>query len=129
MSDPLLQSNNIVIGEGVTFTGTITAPGKAMINGEVTGNLTASDLHIGEAGQVSGVIRAKEINVHGKLSKDIVCQQHVMISLYRSCLRYVGVPGDGDFAWRTISRCDETKSGVHKACNLSLISVDGGTLR
>ena len=79
MSAPLLQQNNIVIGEGVTFTGTITAPGKAMISGMFTGNLSASDLHIGKAGQVSGVIRAKEINVHGKLSKDIVCQQHVMI--------------------------------------------------
>jgi cytoskeletal protein CcmA (bactofilin family) len=79
MSDPNTQPNNIVIGEGVTFTGTINAPGKAMINGAFTGNLSVSDLHIGKAGQVSGVIRAKEINVHGKLSKDIVCQQHVMI--------------------------------------------------
>ena len=58
MSDPLLQQNNIVIGEGVTFTGSITAPGKAMISGVFTGNLSVSDLHIGKAGQVSGVIRA-----------------------------------------------------------------------
>lgn len=79
MADLQIQPNNITIGEGVTFTGSITAPGKATVNGVVTGNLSADALYVGKNGQVSGVVRAKEIAVHGKLIKDIVCQHHVLI--------------------------------------------------
>jgi cytoskeletal protein CcmA (bactofilin family) len=79
MSEYQVKQNSITIGEGVSFTGTINAPGTATVNGVVSGNLTADDLFVGKQGQVSGVIRAREIAVHGKLNKDIVCQEHVMI--------------------------------------------------
>ena len=48
MADNNPTSNNLVIGDGVTFKGSISAPGKAIINGVVSGELTADDLLIGQ---------------------------------------------------------------------------------
>jgi cytoskeletal protein CcmA (bactofilin family) len=79
MADDVVVSNNLVIGTGVTFNGTITAPGKAIVNGNVTGELTADDLLIGKDGQVTGVVNAREIDVHGELNQDIVCREHILI--------------------------------------------------
>jgi len=79
MADINPTNNNLVIGEGVTFKGSISAPGKAVINGNVTGELTADDLLIGTKGQVTGTVRAREIDVHGELNEDIVCKEHLLI--------------------------------------------------
>ena len=48
MADNSPTSNNLVIGDGVTFKGSISAPGKAIINGVVSGELIADDLLIGQ---------------------------------------------------------------------------------
>jgi cytoskeletal protein CcmA (bactofilin family) len=79
MADINPTNNNLVIGEGVTFKGSISAPGKAVINGNVSGELTADDLLIGTKGQVTGSVRAREIDVHGELNEDIVCKEHLLI--------------------------------------------------
>jgi hypothetical protein len=79
MADINPNNNNLVIGEGVTFKGSIAAPGKAVINGNVTGELIADDLLIGNKGQVTGTVRAREIDVHGELNEDIICKQHLLI--------------------------------------------------
>ena len=79
MADINPTNNNLVIGEGVTFKGSIAAPGKAVINGNVSGELTADDLLIGTKGQVTGTVRAREIDVHGELNEDIVCREHILI--------------------------------------------------
>jgi len=79
MADSAASLNNLIIGEGVTFHGSIAAPGKASINGTVTGELTADDLQIGRSGKVTGKVKAREIDVHGQLNQDIESQSHILI--------------------------------------------------
>jgi len=79
MADSVVVANNLVIGTGVTFKGSISAPGKAVVNGNVTGDMTADDLLIGKEGVVTGVVRAREIDVHGELNQDISCKDHILI--------------------------------------------------
>ncbi len=79
MSEPVSQQGNLIIGEGVTFIGSISAPGKASINGSVSGEVSVTDLQIGPKGSVSGQIMAKVIDVHGQLAQNIVCHDHIMI--------------------------------------------------
>ena len=79
MADNNPTSNNLVIGDGVTFKGSISAPGKAIINGVVSGELIADDLLIGQKGKVSGIVRAREMDVHGELNQDISCKDHILI--------------------------------------------------
>ena len=66
--------NDFYIPDGVTFVGTIHAPGLAKVNGSVTGEITSQVLDIGPQGNVQGKVRAEEIDVHGVLMNDVVCQ-------------------------------------------------------
>ncbi len=79
MADMDPVKNNLFIGEGVVFTGSITAPGKVTIHGKVSGELVADDLQIGRAGHVSGKVKAREMDVYGELHDDISCQHHLLI--------------------------------------------------
>ena len=67
MSELSAQNSSLVIGEGVTFVGSISAPGRASINGTVTGEVSVADLQIGPKGSVTGQINAQVIDVHGVL--------------------------------------------------------------
>ncbi len=79
MAETTPSASSLTIGEGVTFTGSISAPGRATINGTVTGEITVNDLHIGAKGSVSGSIDARTIDVHGILAENILCHEHLMI--------------------------------------------------
>ncbi len=79
MAEQAALANNLVIGEGVTFNGSIVAPGKVLISGTVTGQLQADDLQIGKNGKVTGKVQAREIDVHGELNEDIICKEHILI--------------------------------------------------
>lgn len=73
------ENNNLVIGEGVTFNGSITVPGMAIINGKVSGEVTTDSLQIGKSGHITGKVKAKEIDVQGELHEDINCENHIII--------------------------------------------------
>jgi cytoskeletal protein CcmA (bactofilin family) len=79
MAEQIAAPNNLIIGEGVTFKGSIAAPGKVSINGTVSGELKADDLMIGKQGKVTGDVQAREIDVHGELNEKIDCKEHIMI--------------------------------------------------
>ena len=73
------DSNNLMIGEGVTFSGSISVPGMAVINGKVSGEVTTDSLQIGKTGHITGKVKAKEIDVQGELHEDITCENHIII--------------------------------------------------
>ena len=98
MADTAPTSSSLIIGEGVTFTGSISAPGRATINGTVTGEISVNDLHIGSKGSVSGNIDARTIDVHGILAQKILCHDHLMIH------RDGSVSGQLDYAEIEIER-------------------------
>lgn len=65
--------NNIYIGQGVNFTGNISVPEEAIIDGEINGNLTAALIFVGPSGHVNGKLTAQRIEVHGEISDQIFC--------------------------------------------------------
>jgi cytoskeletal protein CcmA (bactofilin family) len=73
------DNNNLMIGEGVTFSGSISVPGMAIINGKVSGEVTTESLQIGKTGHITGKVKAKEIDVQGELHEDITCENHIII--------------------------------------------------
>jgi cytoskeletal protein CcmA (bactofilin family) len=85
MSDPNnTGNNNLFIGNGVSFTGSITVPSKAVISGNFNGELTANEVQIGQQGQITGTTTAKNIEVHGKLNETIKC--HDLLTIHASGL-------------------------------------------
>lgn len=79
MTDNSVSENTLILGEGVTFTGTIEAQGLASINGTVQGKIRSHELAIGPKGVVAGEIEANLIDVRGMLSEKIVCLDHLVI--------------------------------------------------
>ena len=79
MAEPSARPNALFIGEGVVFSGSISAPGNVTVSGTVSGQLTANDLQIGKTGKVSGQIEARDINVHGELNETIISKEHILI--------------------------------------------------
>ena len=79
MTDSAIIQNTLIVGEGVILSGTIHAPGVASINGIIKGDIKALELQIGPAGDVTGQVEARLIDVHGTLSEKIVCHEHILI--------------------------------------------------
>ena len=79
MTAPVSSANNLFIGEGVTFIGSIEAPGKVSINGKVSGDLKADDVWVGPQGSLRGQIEARVIDVHGELLEDITSKERMSI--------------------------------------------------
>ena len=103
MSELSAQNSSLVIGEGVTFVGSISAPGRASINGTVTGEVSVADLQIGPKGSVTGQINAQVIDVHGVLAENIVCHDHILIH------RSGSVSGNLDYSEIEIERGGQFK--------------------
>jgi cytoskeletal protein CcmA (bactofilin family) len=77
--DSFNRSNSITIGQGVTFVGSITARGKAFINGVVTGEISVDGLQVGESGVIKGKIKSREMEVYGEIHDDVACAEHVLV--------------------------------------------------
>lgn len=77
--DSFNRSNSITIGQGVTFVGSISARGKAFINGAVTGEITVDGLQVGESGVIKGKIKSREMEVYGEIHDEVSCAEHVLV--------------------------------------------------
>jgi cytoskeletal protein CcmA (bactofilin family) len=77
--NPTTKQNSVFIGEGVSFKGSINAPDEAVIEGQFDGDLTVSNLLIGQTGRVTGTIKADRVDVKGELNKDISSRQLLIV--------------------------------------------------
>jgi cytoskeletal protein CcmA (bactofilin family) len=73
------SSNNLIIGQGVVFKGSLAVPNKATVYGTVDGDLTADEIYVGTSGTITGVIKARSIEVEGGLHQSIECSEHLYI--------------------------------------------------
>jgi len=71
MSDIQTKAGELFLGEGVIVNGFAIVPGKAVLNGQFEGALTAKEIEIQSRGIVNGTIQAEVITVEGKLNKTI----------------------------------------------------------
>ena len=60
------HDNNVFIGTGVLFTGTMTVPNRAVIAGQFNGDLQAREVFIDSTGQLTGTTLAEDIEVKGE---------------------------------------------------------------
>lgn len=58
-------------GDGVTFKGSISVPQKLVIHGTVEGDIESRELFVGPTGVIKGNVRADEVDVQGRIFKNI----------------------------------------------------------
>jgi len=71
MSDIQTKAGELFLGEDVIVNGFAIVPGKAVLNGQFEGALTAKEIEIQSRGIVNGTIQAETITVEGQLNKSI----------------------------------------------------------
>lgn len=79
MNEQNEQKGNLIIGEGVTVTGTFVIPNKAVINGSLNGELTADEIMVGKAGKLTGKITARNADVHGETHDTLTIANHLIL--------------------------------------------------
>jgi cytoskeletal protein CcmA (bactofilin family) len=79
MNEQNEQKGNLIIGEGVTVTGTFVIPNKAVINGILNGELTADEIMVGKAGKLTGKITARNADVHGETHDTLTIANHLIL--------------------------------------------------
>jgi cytoskeletal protein CcmA (bactofilin family) len=60
------MAGDLTVGPGVTLSGTVSVPGRAVIHGTLEGTLAAGDLLIGPEGRVSGTVEADTVELQGE---------------------------------------------------------------
>ena len=73
------KANDLIIGKGVSFTGSVVVPNRAVINGSFNGELTARELIVDADGVMSGTCNAMDIQVKGELKSTVFCSNLLTI--------------------------------------------------
>jgi cytoskeletal protein CcmA (bactofilin family) len=71
--------NDLTIGKGVRFTGKVSVPNRAVINGFFDGELDAREVVVEDSGQVSGTTTANKVAVKGILNATVKCKDLLTI--------------------------------------------------
>lgn len=91
-------ANDLMIGSGVKFTGTIKVPNRALINGNFDGELEARELVVDSSGVVAGKTQSQNMIIRGLLNADVKCHQLLSIAATGS------VKGQIEYGELTIER-------------------------
>ena len=73
------SESSLMIGEGVTITGTIKANSKVTIQGTVDGDIECNSITISKSGNVKGKIKTDTITVEGKAEGEINAEDVLII--------------------------------------------------
>jgi cytoskeletal protein CcmA (bactofilin family) len=108
-------SNDLIIGKGVRFTGSVVVPNRAIINGVFDGALTARELIVEADGQVLGTITATDVDVKGVLNSIVACSNLLTIHTTGSVegtIEYgeLSIERGGKFAGKMKQRVNSQKS-------------------
>ena len=79
MNEQDQHKGSIVIGEGVTVTGSFVVPGRAVINGSLQGELQADDLLVGARGKLVGNVKVCKADIYGETHDTLQASEHLLI--------------------------------------------------
>lgn len=73
------EKNVVYVGEGVTLNGAIQAQDIVVVDGTVDGEVTCSQLIVGQNGVVNGTISVSDADIYGKIGTDISVKQLLIV--------------------------------------------------
>ncbi|QHE87178.1 bactofilin family protein [Hydrogenophaga sp. BPS33] len=79
MSERNDQKGTVVIGEGVSISGVLKVPGRAVIHGDFQGELYAEELTLGLAGTIAGKTHVGKADVQGEIRDELLVTGHLIV--------------------------------------------------
>jgi cytoskeletal protein CcmA (bactofilin family) len=73
------EKNVVYVGEGVTLNGAIHAQDIVVVDGTVDGEVTCSQLIVGQNGVVNGTISVSDADIYGQIGTDISVKQLLVV--------------------------------------------------
>lgn len=74
------QNDELVfVGRGAVIVGNVTLPGKLTIEGQIEGEVSAKEIHVGETGKISGKIVAASADIRGELLDSISVGERLIL--------------------------------------------------
>jgi cytoskeletal protein CcmA (bactofilin family) len=73
------SDNDLTIGKGVRFTGKVSVPNRAVINGTFDGEIDAREVVVETSGHMSGTTTANNVSVKGVLNATVKCNDLLTI--------------------------------------------------
>jgi len=71
--------DNLLIGEGVHITGNISMQGAIHVYGNLSGEIIAQEIHIGNTGKVNGEIRVSFADIRGEVTNSIHVKETLIV--------------------------------------------------
>lgn len=78
MNNPPTRGN-LFIGNGVVAKGQVSVPGEAIIDGEMSGEITADKISVGKTGKLMANAVANSVDVSGEVTQKTVAQVSLSI--------------------------------------------------
>jgi cytoskeletal protein CcmA (bactofilin family) len=69
----------LLIGEGVSITGKITLPGTIYVYGDLNGEITASEIQVGQNGKVTGDVKVDIADIKGEVVNSIQVKDTLIV--------------------------------------------------
>ena len=73
------KKDSLMIGEGVSLTGTIKLSGTVYVYGDINGEITAREIHVGPTGKINGVIQVDVADIQGETNNSIHVRDTLVI--------------------------------------------------
>lgn len=71
--------DSLLVGEGVSVTGNISAKGALHIYGNVSGEVSAHEIFVGETGKVNGDIKVNFADIKGEVTNSIQVKETLIV--------------------------------------------------
>lgn len=79
MENHASDSGCFTVGEGVSVKGSFTVPSRAVINGQLDGEITAKDLLVGGSGKINGKVTAETVDVQGEVNDTLTASKALIV--------------------------------------------------
>lgn len=73
------QSGCLIVGQGVSISGMVTLSSKLTIDGQIDGEITAKEVHVGETGKITGKLSVAVADVRGELVDSISVSEMLIL--------------------------------------------------
>lgn len=71
--------DDLMIGEGISITGSISSSGTLYVYGSINGEVVANKIHVGVTGVVNGDVRAYDADISGDINNGIQVKGNLII--------------------------------------------------
>jgi len=69
----------LMIGEGVSITGTISLAGAIYVYGNVNGEIVAREIYVGSGGKVTGEVKVELADIRGEVANSIQAKETLIV--------------------------------------------------